>query len=633
MTSIMRGSVPLLIMLALFSRAAGQTPITFSFTGGMQTYTVPSGVTFLHVTARGAQGGSGLGTSPGAGGQGGVVTGTLAVAPGQILNIFVGSAGTPYSGGFNGGGSPGLFGGGGGGGASDIRVGGIATSSRVVVAGGGGGGGSNTTFNFTGGKGGDTVGEAGLPATTLGGGPGSQSAPGMGGNTGVCPGNDTVGNMGNFAAGANGTGFGGGGGGGFYGGGSGGSNIGATCDTGAGGGGGGSSNYSTSVFSNGIMHLGGNFGNGSITIVVPGTPSATTDTANHIAVDSADVYGSAADNGATTTVSIDYSTNPVLASGIVNVPCNPQTIATGQGATAVSATLKGLSSNTTYYYRVRATNSVGTTTGPIKSFSTPNNKPKFLSGNTQDLILCQNAGIYAITSLLHVTDPDLAQILTWSVAKMPSKGGVLSGFASANTANSGGLNTMPGGPVSYTPPAGFNGTETFSIQISDNKLSDTVKFTVTINQLPAPIIAVNNKVNLSTGVFTTYQWNKNNLVIIGATFQNYTMTEAGDFTVTVANDDGCSATSNVYKYPPLNIDELRTFSDVILYPNPAKDILHIVSRDDVRVHITGMDGRVFVQSNSKVVDIGILPVGIYSVRIFDHKGGLLKVEKLVKQAH
>ncbi|MBK7432586.1 MAG: hypothetical protein IPI66_00985 [Chitinophagaceae bacterium] len=78
---------------------------TFNYTGGMQTFTVPAGITSVTIDAYGAQGGSGaVGNSnsgPTAGGNGGLgtrATGTLAVTPGQVLNIFVGGAGATPTG-------------------------------------------------------------------------------------------------------------------------------------------------------------------------------------------------------------------------------------------------------------------------------------------------------------------------------------------------------------------------------------------------------------------------------------------------------------------------------------------------------------------------------------------------------
>ena len=123
---------------------------TFNYTGGNQTWTVPAGVFAVSFDVRGAQGGT---NSWNDGGKGGKVTGTLAVTPGQTLNVYVG--GQPGSGGcctgvwgpggWNGGGQGYAYFSGqearGGGGASDIRIGGTTLNNRVVVAGGGGGAG------------------------------------------------------------------------------------------------------------------------------------------------------------------------------------------------------------------------------------------------------------------------------------------------------------------------------------------------------------------------------------------------------------------------------------------------------------------------------------------------------------
>ncbi len=117
----------------------------FNYTGSLQTFTVPAGVTELQIDAYGAQGGNTYSTNgPGLGGQ---VQTTLSVTPGQVLNIYVGGVGQSYSGysnqllgGWNGGGHGHSNGqGGGGGGATDIRIGGTAHADRVVVAGGAGG--------------------------------------------------------------------------------------------------------------------------------------------------------------------------------------------------------------------------------------------------------------------------------------------------------------------------------------------------------------------------------------------------------------------------------------------------------------------------------------------------------------
>lgn len=230
---------------------------TFTFSGSVQTWTVPTGITSITVDAYGAAGGvnSDMGTYFDREGYGARVQTALAVTPGQVLNIYVGGkgaagiSGAGGSGGYNGGGN-GNFGfapyaGGGGGGATDIRIGGTSLTDRKVVAAGGGGAGLNCGSNQDrGGDGGGFIGEDGL---------GCGWTPGTGGtaSTGGVPG-------GLFGTGGDGLGgsAGGGGGGGYYGGGGG-------QWSGAGGG----SSYTDAMLSSSITHTrGANPSAGFVTI-------------------------------------------------------------------------------------------------------------------------------------------------------------------------------------------------------------------------------------------------------------------------------------------------------------------------------------------------------------------------------
>jgi len=124
---------------------------SYGYTGGEQTFTVPSGVTSVQVIAIGAAGGADYLGNPG--GEGEKVTGPLTgLKGGQTLYVEVGQqpdtattgAGFNLPGSFNGGGGPGYGGdAGAGGGASDVRTISSADTgslaSRLIVAGGGGG--------------------------------------------------------------------------------------------------------------------------------------------------------------------------------------------------------------------------------------------------------------------------------------------------------------------------------------------------------------------------------------------------------------------------------------------------------------------------------------------------------------
>jgi len=269
---------------------------TFSYTGAIQHWVVPAGVTQITVSVAGAAGGSGADPTY-LGGYGASFTGVATVTSGHVLSVVVGGAGSS---------DPTNDETGGGGGASWVydsnetgtHTGNPSLSALLAVAAGGGGGsyynsgpgggaggtdlaGNSTTngysTNSTGGTGGN--GGAGgqddsfSPDGCGGAGGGGWLSNATGNSNGTngndwansfasAPGDD-VNNTGGFGGGGGGSGCAGGGGGGYNGGGGGVAGVGG----GDGGGGG-------SYLSGGVANLIGNVtatntGNGSVTITIP----------------------------------------------------------------------------------------------------------------------------------------------------------------------------------------------------------------------------------------------------------------------------------------------------------------------------------------------------------------------------
>lgn len=266
-----------LILPSVGVSAPGPETITFDYTGNVQTFVVPAGVTSLLIEANGAQGGGSSGGS--AGGLGARMTGRFAVTPGQVLSIVVGQQGLLQVGGDDQNSS-------GGGGGTFVFD---ATGPTLLVAAGGGGGKCN--FNPSG-----QIHAGGAGQITPEGGASSDgNAGGSGGNGGAaglfsgnpCSGggagwlsagggpfggsgfNTWTGGVGFSGGGGGGTGgmggFGGGGGGGnHYGGGGGGggySGGGGGTDPTHGGGGG-----SYSIGTEQVNTAGIQAGNGSVTL-------------------------------------------------------------------------------------------------------------------------------------------------------------------------------------------------------------------------------------------------------------------------------------------------------------------------------------------------------------------------------
>lgn len=94
-------------------------------------------------------------------------------------------------------------------------------------------------------------------------------------------------------------------------------------------------------------------------------PSVTTKTVSNVNLGSAMLHGYANGNGSPVSVWFEYGTSPNLG--------NSTSTEYGGGATNANGYLGGLLSNQTYYYRLVARNSYGTSYGNIMSFATARN--------------------------------------------------------------------------------------------------------------------------------------------------------------------------------------------------------------------------------------------------------------------
>ena len=242
---------------------------------GELNWTVPQGTTSVHVHlvgGSGADGAGGAGSPGGAGGHGGIVDETIAVKPGQDLDLLPGTAasldGAEHSYGDAHGGRGGhgdLNGNGGRGGAATW----VTLDNQVVgvAAGGGGGGGGGAVYSYAGGNGGDAghVGSDGSGAGSGGGGFGN-----IAGSSSIFHGQD-----GSDAPTASFAGGGGGGGGGWNGAALGGGHAGGTGTYGGGGGGGAAGGLSYAIDKNATFDNRTVSGDGLV-LIEWATPSDTT---------------------------------------------------------------------------------------------------------------------------------------------------------------------------------------------------------------------------------------------------------------------------------------------------------------------------------------------------------------------
>ena len=609
---------------------------TFNYTAGVQTFTAPVTGNYT-VTLFGAQGGNGLNTTGGLGGQ---ATGSLALTAGQTISVYVGGKGGNAGGvmGWNGGGQGGIDSGAGqhggsGGGATDIRAGGNALANRVIVAGGGAGGGRDAATGVGGGTSGTTSGgySSGQPGTG-----GTQVGGGLAWTLVRGATHGTLGQGGNGSTGYNAAG-GGGGGGGYYGGGGGTS----TQNHGSGwscGGGGGSSFLGGVTAGSTTQGVRSNDGLCTITwsINAIGCPSVltpvtvtvnpvpvvtvtndtvcagqtTTLTATSTVPGGTFTWSPGGTTGSTITVTPNTTTTytasysvagcpPVTGTGTVTInPLQPitGTLSACLGLTSqlANAVTPGTwsSSNT----GVATISASGLVTGVIAGTST---------------ITYNAANGCSTTSQFTVFPQPVLTATPSNVLCFGSTGSVSLSAAGANAPY-----TYGGSPTQNLQP----GTYTYTAISVDGCVSAPVS--VTITQPQAGLALSTTQVNVlcsgnNTGSINltvtggtapyTYAWSNNTAL------EDPTGLAAGTYTVTVTDGNGCTATTTVTITQPSTLTSSYTQVNVGCFGNSTGSIDLTVSG--------GVAPYVYAWSNQAITeDLNNIPSGVYTVTATDANG-------------
>src|SRR5205085_2730308 len=110
---------------------------------------------------------------------------------------------------------------------------------------------------------------------------------------------------------------------------------------------------------------------------LPNPHTVTTGAAASVSQTQATLKASVNPNGSSVSeCKLEYGTSPSYGS---SAPCKPSP-GSGANAVEVSAAISGLLANTSYHFRVVATNAGGTSTGADETFTTPPNPPTVITG-------------------------------------------------------------------------------------------------------------------------------------------------------------------------------------------------------------------------------------------------------------
>jgi len=654
------------VFLSVGRNANAQTA-TFNYTGSLQTWTVPCGVTTITVTAFGAQGGD-------VGGLGAKIQGTFTTTPAEVLDVLVGGAGcsNDASHGSGGGGSfvvkasndtiLVIAGGGGGHGAGGIdgtsngwvsRLGQSGAGSGSAASGGGGGAAASGAAGGVG----CNIGSPAGGSTWAGGGGG------FCGNGGLYNSNASTGGFsylnggagGSAAAGANCVGgYGGGGGAGDRGAGGGGYSGGAggTSNT-IGGGGGGSYNAGT----NQSGTAGFQSGNGQVIITwVASTPVVTA-----TAVTNVSCHGgsNASANAVVTGGGTPYTylwtpssqTNATatgLSAGTYTIGVSDACGHTASASVAITQPLVLAATATTSTNVTCHGGSTGATASTVTGGSTPYTY-SWTGGSTNATATGLTAGSYTLT----VHDMNGCSATASTVVTQPNALVIDTTFTTANvlcnSGNTGSAKTVVSGgssPYTYLWTPGGGSTDsavglsagTYTLMVSDAcGASATASATITqptaigITFVSTPDNGTTNgtiALTVSGGNSPyTYLWTPS-----AKTTATISSESAGTYKCIVTDANGCKDSISVKIKSIAGIDGISDNSaQIIVYPNPNNGQFTIESSigGASSVEIYNLLGeKVYTRNLSttkgtNTINVNNQPNGVYLYRIISDNGNLL----------
>ena len=223
-------------------------------------------------------------------------------------------------------------------------------------------------------------------------------------------------------------------------------------------------------------------------------------------------------NGLATTVSVDYGTtnaygsNSILATFIAGITTD-QTI---------NATVGGLTPGTTYHYRLVATNSAGTTTGPDFTCTTASPPPPAFNSASKALVsplagpvaagstitstITLDNSFFFLTGLFNISDPIPAGVSARSWVLNGTASSAALGWSGATSGtgaiNQTGLSVPPGESYTIVIDDTVDGSVTPYINTATDSVVPTVSSTppLVVSPPPPPVVTLTKTISGASGI-------------------------------------------------------------------------------------------------------------------------------------
>ncbi len=149
-------------------------------------------------------------------------------------------------------------------------------------------------------------------------------------------------------------------------------------------------------------------------------------------------------------------------------------------------------------------------------------------------------------------------------------------------------------------------------------------------QPPVPVVTESGNSLVTQSTFKSYQWKEDGIDITGATEWYFVPNHPGKYSVLVSNG-GCTGLSPEF-FTTLTVNNIAGNTVINIYPNPAKDVLHISPFLNLNASVYSVEGRLMIKEmHAKTVNVTTLPKGVYIIKLTDDDGNLVKTQKLGKE--
>lgn len=175
---------------------------------------------------------------------------------------------------------------------------------------------------------------------------------------------------------------------------------------------------------------------------------------------------------------------------------------------------------------------------------------------------------------------------------------------------------------------------TYTVTITDCSGNTTISHVIMTNYPnPTPTISADsaNWTVHCNQTYNSYQWYFNGSMIAGATNQDYTPTQNGNYSVWVTNSNGCTAMSVKFDVGWLGIAEIKDENSILIFPNPANEDITInsdLSSKNVVMSIYNIEGQLIMrqklQKIKTTINISLLERGMYFVKMSTDEGMVMK---------